>query len=190
MSALALLLALVAGACSARSVPVATTAPAPLRALLAAKPAPARIVPPRVARLRRSHGSVRVTIDPDHGPVKASSLERLMARLLNNTRRGHHLAGLKLKEKLTEIARDHSRLMARSDSIFHSKHLVRALMHLKWKIAGENVGAGESIRLLHIAFLSSTSHRRNILRAGYRSVGVGVVLRGDLFYITVLFTGR
>jgi uncharacterized protein YkwD len=114
--------------------------------------------------------------------------ERKLAKLMNHERVERDRHKLRLRPKLTRLARRHSRAMAAEGTIFHSD-LGDTVSGLSWSIAGENVGMGPSIRGLHNAFMESPGHRANVLERRYRRVGVGVVRSDRTIYVTVLFLG-
>jgi uncharacterized protein YkwD len=45
------------------------------------------------------------------------------------------------------------------------------------------------MKSLHLAFMDSAPHRRNILYRAYKYVGIGVVRSGGRMWVTVLFMG-
>ena len=114
--------------------------------------------------------------------------ERRMAQMINRARAARGLPKLALRSDLTYRARTHSVRMARSGGIYHS-NLRTTLRGISWRVAGENVGVGPSIRTLHTAFMRSSGHRANILYRRYRNVGVGVKWRSGVAWVTVIFTG-
>lgn len=114
--------------------------------------------------------------------------ERSMVKLINRERVKRGLPALKLSHTMTHRARDHARAMRSRGAIFHS-NLRRTLRGLSWRVAGENVGMGPDIRLLHRAFMRSPGHRANILYRRYRSVGVGIAWRNGIAFVTVVFKG-
>jgi uncharacterized protein YkwD len=79
--------------------------------------------------------------------------------------------------------------MAGSDNLHHNPNLSKELASMSWRILGENVGVGATIRSLHTAFMNSPSHRSNVLGRRYRLVGIGVVYSGGRTWVTVVFYG-
>ena len=114
--------------------------------------------------------------------------ERQMLRMINRARENQDRQPLRLGERLSDVARRHSRLMRDEGTIFHSDlgHTVR---NFSWSLAGENVGMGPSMESLHKAFMNSEGHRRNNLDRRFERIGIGVVWKGDTAFITVLFLG-
>ncbi|HEV8572779.1 MAG TPA: CAP domain-containing protein [Actinomycetota bacterium] len=117
--------------------------------------------------------------------------ERAMVRLVNNTRRNHGLSGLKISWKLSGAAHRHSERMARRGSLHEHSCLPCVLdkRGITWRIAGENVGYGSTLRWIHRAMMRSTIHRSNILNRGYRRIGIGVVKRSGRYWVTEIFYG-
>ena len=56
-------------------------------------------------------------------------------------------------------------------------------------VAGENVGAGLSMRTLYEAFMDSDGHRDNILERRFRRVGIGVYAHDGFLWVTMIFVG-
>jgi uncharacterized protein YkwD len=87
------------------------------------------------------------------------------------------------------MANEHSRQMADAGRIFHTASLGSRLTFVSWSVAGENVGAGGSMRGLFDAFMRSDAHRANILGRGYRRVGVGLYTQDGFLWVTMIFVG-
>lgn len=112
--------------------------------------------------------------------------ERQMAKVINQARKARGLRPLKLNHTLSHRARKHSAAMRAKGTIFHS-NLRRTLRGVRWRVAGENVGMGPGIRVLHRAFMHSPGHRANILYKRYRKMGVGIRWSNGVAYVTVIF---
>ena len=107
-----------------------------------------------------------------------------------NTARGTHgSVALYRRPRLREMADEHSRQMANAGQIFHTVSLGSKLTFVSWNVAGENVGAGGSMRALFDAFMKSEVHRENILGRGYRRVGIGVYAKDGYLWVTLIFVG-
>jgi uncharacterized protein YkwD len=124
-------------------------------------------------------------------PASAATIptaaEKRMVYLINKARAQAHLPGLQYTPGLGGLARLHSALMARRGTIFHTSNLAYLLRNFSWTLAGENVGMGPSIDLLHQAFMASPAHRRNNLERRFHRIGVGVVWKNGVAFITVDF---
>jgi uncharacterized protein YkwD len=91
--------------------------------------------------------------------------------------------------RLRKLANAHSRQMADAGRIFHTGSLSSKLTFVSWSVAGENVGAGGSMRALFEAFMKSDAHRDNILRRAFRRVGIGVHAQDGFLWVTLIFVG-
>lgn len=125
--------------------------------------------------------------------AKAQHVER---RLVNKERRPKARPTVRLDRRLSRVAKQHSREMARTGTLHHNADLVGDVGNRSWNWVGENVGViasggglKEKLRMLHGAFMDSTAHRRNILYRPYRKVGVGLVRSDGRIWITVVFLG-
>jgi len=125
---------------------------------------------------------------PKHADAATYS-DRYMASLINGARRAHGRAPLKFNDSLSKFARRHSSTMASADRLYHNPYLAQWLRNWSWRILGENVGVGDSVPSLHVAFMNSRHHRDNILDRRFSSIGVGVVVRNGRTWVTVIFRG-
>ena len=114
---------------------------------------------------------------------------RDMLGWMNTARSDHGQVLLDRGWRLRAIADTHSRRMASAGRIFHTTSLGSTLSSVSWNVAGENVGAGGSMRALYEAFMESDPHRDNILGRGFRRVGVGVYAHGGFLWVTLIFVG-
>jgi uncharacterized protein YkwD len=114
--------------------------------------------------------------------------EKAFARKMNRARSG--LAKLRLDPELSKVARAHTRAMTGRKLLFHSstRQLGERVTH--WRLLGENIGYGSTVRTLHRAFMASAPHRANIRRAKFRNVGVGVRRRSGRLWVTMIFQSR
>jgi uncharacterized protein YkwD len=116
------------------------------------------------------------------GKAQAASLTRNEASLLramNEVRGATGLRPLRLDPRLEVAARSHSDKMLRVQAIFHGNFVLRIRrVGVKAPTIGENLawGTGSLARARKIValWLASPEHRANLLRRGYRTVGVGV----------------
>ncbi|MBA3736952.1 MAG: CAP domain-containing protein [Actinobacteria bacterium] len=91
--------------------------------------------------------------------------------------------------RLRKMANEHSKQMAYAGRIFHTASLGTKLTFVSWSVAGENVGAGGSMRGLFDAFMKSDAHRDNILGRGFRRAGVGLYVHDGFLWVTLIFVG-
>ena len=151
---------------------------------------------PRVSSIRRLILAVAVfgAVLGVGGPASAAAPSPAAAEdqfyaSLNAERSGARLAPLTADPTLDTIATEWSTQMANENHLYHRPDYrvqVEARVTTAWTRIGENVGKGSSVPSLHAAFMASAGHRANIL-GDYNRVGVGVVVRGDVIWVTVNF---
>jgi uncharacterized protein YkwD len=112
-----------------------------------------------------------------------------MLELINAEREARGIATLDASPRVRRYAHHHSRAMARRGYLFHTASLAKQLQGIHWSIAGENVGSGGELDVLFDAFMDSTPHRKNILRASFHRVGIGIVERHGSLWVTMVFYG-
>lgn len=118
------------------------------------------------------------------GPVDENAEHDFVTRIAGE-RAASGAGQLRLAADLVEVARSHSRDMAAQGRVFHNPNLGDQVKG--WQVIGENVGRGPSVDDIHRAFMGSETHRREILRPGFREVGVGVVVANDSLWVTQIF---
>jgi uncharacterized protein YkwD len=123
-------------------------------------------------------------------PAAASTdREQELHHLINQARTSKGLGDLRLSERLSKIARAHSADMASGGKVLYHSCLTCRLDSWDWSVAGENVGTAGAIGRVHRLFMQSPSHRANVLRSPFRTVGVGVVEKGGRLWVTQIFLG-
>ncbi len=111
--------------------------------------------------------------------------EATFGTMTNQVRDNHGVRRLRVTERLSSLARRHSKRMASRGELYHS-NLRRVFRGFNYRVVGENVGyAGSLDQLLH-AFMDSPPHAQNLL-GKWRRTGIGVVWRGARVWITQLF---
>jgi uncharacterized protein YkwD len=110
--------------------------------------------------------------------------ERRFARMVNETRGTATLSPLRLNNRLSDVARRHSKRMAARGELYHSD-LNRLLGHGISSV-GENVAMGGSLQEMLAAFMASPPHAQNILGT-YSRTGVGVYRGAGRLWITQIF---
>jgi uncharacterized protein YkwD len=121
------------------------------------------------------------------GCWRFKATELRFARKLNHARTTHNVSKLHLDRQLSRVARRHSWEMESRKSLYHTPLPTLGKRVTKWRILGENIGWGSSVRSLHRAFMRSAAHRANILLSGYRHVGLGVRRHNGKMWVTVVF---
>lgn len=119
-----------------------------------------------------------------------SEAERRFTKKMNNARSRQGLGKMNLDKQMSAVARVHSKQMARSAAIYHSTINELTYKVTRERLLSENVGRGGDVDGIHRAFMHSSGHRANILRSGWRHVGVGTVHAGGILYVTVIFESR
>lgn len=118
------------------------------------------------------------------GPASAASLSRSDASLLkemNHARAAHHLAPLRADATLQRAARSHSVDMVRRAYFAHGDFALRMRrFDVAGSFAAENlawgVGTRAAARTIVAEWLASPEHRANLLRPGFRRVGLGTLV--------------
>ena len=123
-----------------------------------------------------------------------------MLQAMNSAREAHGLAPLRIDGRLQRAACGHSRAMLRTDTFSHGAFAARIRRAgVRARRVGENlawgVGALAEAHAIVNTWLASPEHRANLLRAGYRTVGVGIRVGSFGGYagasvITTDFAGR
>ena len=118
-----------------------------------------------------------------------TSVESCFYSATNHERAARGIKKLALYGDLTSNARRHSQEMANHNTIYHNDNLGNEIGGNWWAL-GENVGMGPDCNSVQDAFMASPGHKSNILDKDYNQVGVGVVIKDDTVYVTVVFAGR
>jgi len=104
------------------------------------------------------------------------------------------LRSLTIKSDLVSVARKKSAEMAAKGTIWHDSSTWNSVSG--WKAYGENVGmgpmdgVGDPVKNLHVAFMNSSEHCVNVLYKSFNQVGVGVVVKDGVMYVTEIFVQR
>jgi uncharacterized protein YkwD len=119
---------------------------------------------------------------------------------MNEARDARGLAALRIDPRLQRTARKHSRAMLRTDRLAHGAFAARIRSAgVRARRVGENlawaVGPLTEAHAIVDAWLASPEHRANLLRTGYRTVGVGIRVgsfegRSGASVVTTDFAGR
>jgi uncharacterized protein YkwD len=136
------------------------------------------------------------------GQAKATptAAELAMLQAMNTARHAHGLAPLRIDRRLQRTACGHSRAMLRTDSFSHGAFAARIRRAgVRARRVGENlawgVGPVAQAQSIVSVWLASPEHRANLLRPGYRTVGVGIRVgtfegHAGASVITADFAGR
>ena len=126
--------------------------------------------------------------------------ESSLLTAMNEARVANGLRPLRSDIRLERAARSHSSKMLRTGTFYHGAFNARIRRTgVRAHRVGENLAWGQgslsAARSIVRAWLASPEHRANLLRPGYRIVGVGA-LRGyfaghpDALLVTTDFAGR
>ena len=114
--------------------------------------------------------------------------EQRLGKKIDRVRVNNGRVRLELDDDLSKAARVHSKRMARRNTLYHNNsQTIRDLLSGNWRMLGENIGAGKDVQQIHKAFMRSPSHRENVMRRGYRKVGIGIYRHAGHQWTTVLF---
>lgn len=113
-------------------------------------------------------------------PANAGPESEFVSRI-NGARSSRGIRPYAVRSDLTAVARRQAQRMASQGRMYHNPNLGGEVSG--WSAVGENVGQGPSVSSIHDAFMSSSSHRSNILSTSFTEVGVGVAQssNGTLF---------
>jgi hypothetical protein len=128
-------------------------------------------------------------------------MEWKMLKLVNKDRRKHGLKSLRMQQDLREVARKHSKDMARKDYFEHENTAGQTPFDRLEEARVTDIVAGENLAKIRgfknpvvkaeIGLMNSPGHRANILNGEYNTVGVGIIKSVDQsFYYTQNFASR
>ncbi|MGZ8717231.1 MAG: CAP domain-containing protein [Gaiellaceae bacterium] len=132
--------------------------------------------------------------------VTLSASERALVSVVNDVRGDHGLRPLRVDRALTRAARAYSATLLRTGVFTHGAMGARLAEHgARGPMFGENLawgtGSRASARSVVRAWLSSPGHRANLLRPGWKRIGIGA-LKGSFqghrgaTVVTADFAGR
>jgi uncharacterized protein YkwD len=116
--------------------------------------------------------------------------ETSFAARINQARAAAGQGNLRLDKHLSKAARRHTREMLDSNMLYHTPAPALKNRVTNWTWLGENVGVGNTVDSLHVAFMNSPDHRDNILFSKFRHVGIGTRMQGGRMWVTVLFEAK
>jgi peptidoglycan hydrolase-like protein with peptidoglycan-binding domain len=114
-----------------------------------------------------------------------ASVEAQFVAKINAARAAAGLRGYAVRDDLAAVAEAQARRMAAQNRLYHNPNLASEVRNYRW--AGENVGYGPGVDVLHEAFMESSGHRSNILDRDFTQVGLGAVWAGDRLWVAQVF---
>jgi uncharacterized protein YkwD len=116
-----------------------------------------------------------------------TNAERAFARRTNRARANHGLPKLTIDPQLSKTSTKHTVSMVYKKLLYHTTNAQFYARVTDWSMLGENVGEGGGVISLENAFMHSPEHRANILERQYRYIGVGVIRKNGVMWVTVQF---
>lgn len=134
-------------------------------------------------------------------PNSLRTMEWKMLKLVNKDRKQHGLKSLRMQQDLREVARKHSKDMARKDYFEHENTTGQSPFDRLEEARVTDIVAGENLAKIRgfknpvvkaeIGLMNSPGHRANILNKEYNTVGIGIITAVDnTFYYTQNFAAR
>lgn len=133
------------------------------------------------------------TKQPGTGPATPTTAEvRALAvqffDLINEERASVGLRALSVDATLSNAALAQTGQIEARGSLFHQD--LHPLLDLGFRTAGENVGVGPGVLVLHDAFVASPGHYANIVNPAFTRLGVGVLVDADgTIWVAMVFGG-
>lgn len=123
---------------------------------------------------------------PDKGSVPSKNLvlsedEQKLLDLVNKARADKGLEALKVDENLMKIARIKAKDMIENNYFSHQSPTYGSPFDMMrqfdtvFKSAGENIAGNKTVEGAFKAWMSSDSHKKNLLNSGFGYTGIGVV---------------
>ena len=122
-------------------------------------------------------------------PVMTAAEKRVLDDL-NQERVRNGLSPLEWNDHAAEAARAHAQALFKNGKLSHQFAGEPSLSErigatgTRFTLAAENVARTQYVEDVHLALMTSSGHRANILSPKYNAVGIGVVEEAGLFYVT------
>jgi uncharacterized protein YkwD len=119
-----------------------------------------------------------------------SQREQQLFDLVNHEREKAGLNKLEWSDSLAQAALAHSKLLADNQDLSHQfpgEPLLQervGITKLRFNAVAENVAEAPDVDTAHTALMKSPGHRANILHQDYNAVGISMVERGHVLFIT------
>ncbi len=136
-----------------------------------------------------------INLEDNTKNVSAEEGKEMLFKAINYERKKMNIGSVKLNPVLSQIAYEKSKMMAEKQLFGHEvegKKTEDMLKERKIKFGkmAENIGLNSSPRMAHFLFMSSPSHKANILESAFSEVGIGIYKAGDedpQWFITEIF---
>ncbi|ROP33989.1 CAP domain-containing protein [Couchioplanes caeruleus] len=123
---------------------------------------------------------------PTAGGSAVQKAEAEVVRLVNQERARAGCSPVTVDSRLASVARSHSQDMAANRFFSHTNRQGKSPSQrvtaagYKFRLTGENIAFGQATPAAVMqAWMKSAGHRANILKCGYRNIGVGLAFRND-----------
>jgi hypothetical protein len=116
-----------------------------------------------------------VPVASAQGPTRDFNAESDFLTSLNSQRVAGGLAPLALQGSMTAAADGWALSMVNGSFLAHADDFLTGTPS-NWIKVGENVGRGQSVNSLTSAFMTSPSHRANIMDGSYTHIGIAVYI--------------
>jgi len=119
-----------------------------------------------------------------------SQREQQLFDLVNHEREKAGLNKLEWSDSLAQAALAHSKLLADNRDLSHQfpgEPLLQervGVTKLRFNAVAENVAEAPDVDTAHTALMKSPGHRANILHQDYNAIGISIVERGQVLFIT------
>lgn len=140
-------------------------------------------VPAQTEQIVQPSEKVDLKFTTEQTSVDATS-EKKMLLLVNEERAKVGVGPLFFDDKLTAVARAHSKDMFNRGFFAHENPDGQSPFDrmesfgVSFRVAGENIAYAPSVDLAHNGFMRSPGHRKNILSPDYGRVGYGIIDAG------------
>lgn len=139
--------------------------------------------------------TIAVSAEPASGTSDQDAAQELFS-MVNEERGKLGRAALDWDDRLAQAALQHAHLMAERKELSHqfanepSLRLRLAKTSIRLDRSAENVAYDSTIEGAHSGLMHSPGHRANILSPDYNAIGIGVVKRGEYYYVVQDFSHR
>lgn len=80
--------------------------------------------------------------------------------------------------------------MIADGALTHTSGITLGKRVTRWRKLGENVGRGDGVAIIQATFMNSAIHKSNIMKPGFRHVGIGAKRADGYLWVTVVFESR